>query len=84
MRSLRWASRPPTARRSRGRHILPAACRYVGNADIYTDIYGCVDIYLQCVGVVVVVSRTPDPERVVTLAGSPAEAARVGNIVDIV
>ena len=42
------------------------------------------DIYLQCVGVVVVVSRTPDPERVVTLAGSPAEAARVINIVDIV
>ena len=42
------------------------------------------DIYLQCVGVVVVVSRTPDPERVVTLAGSPAEAARVRNIVDIV
>ena len=41
------------------------------------------DIYLQCVGVVVVVSRTPDPERVVTLAGCPAEAARVRNIVDI-
>ena len=41
------------------------------------------DIYLQCVGVVVVVSRTPDPERVVTLAGSPAEAARVINIVNI-
>ena len=41
------------------------------------------DIYLQRVGVVMVVSRTPDPERVVTLAGGPAEAARVRNIVDI-
>ena len=41
------------------------------------------DIYLQRVWVVMVVSRTPDPERVVTLAGGPAEAARVRNIVDI-